>query len=300
MNLLSLPLESLPPLCRAGLMIKIAIVVACCGLCSSVPAVDPPPDGAYPNNNTAEGTNALTYSAMWSTDGEQSPIAHFKAWTQRYMTAIESNKAASAALVGEGVQLAKAHRALISNLISSDPAQAIAASVPNSIRAALPTEVSAELETRVAGLGDLSVLASLGTNAHGARPLVEQFVRMNGQTYRAYVYGRRLGQTTKTAIPLHGVVVNNRMAVHEASLRELEPNENVGSSNPALGRAPSTTAPSLQSPVSAELAGVTYSFMSRRDLLDAEARLEAAEAGSRPATNSYSRGRAGKYPSEHI
>ena len=59
MNLLPLSLESLPPLCRARLMIKIAIVVACCGLCSSVPAVDPPPDGGYPNGNTAEGTNAL-------------------------------------------------------------------------------------------------------------------------------------------------------------------------------------------------------------------------------------------------
>ena len=40
-------------------MIKIAIVVVCCGVCSSVPAVNPPPDGGYPNNNTAEGTDAL-------------------------------------------------------------------------------------------------------------------------------------------------------------------------------------------------------------------------------------------------
>src|SRR5438046_2497047 len=59
MNILSLPIESLLPLCRARYMIKIAIVVACCGLCSSVPAVNPPPDGGYPNQNTAEGDNAL-------------------------------------------------------------------------------------------------------------------------------------------------------------------------------------------------------------------------------------------------
>ena len=59
MNLLSLSLESLLPLCRARLMIKVAIVVACCGLCSSIPAVSPAPDGGYPNNNTAEGTDAL-------------------------------------------------------------------------------------------------------------------------------------------------------------------------------------------------------------------------------------------------
>jgi len=40
-------------------MINDVIVVACCGLCSSIPAVTPAPDGGYPNNNTAEGTNAL-------------------------------------------------------------------------------------------------------------------------------------------------------------------------------------------------------------------------------------------------
>jgi hypothetical protein len=40
-------------------MIKVAIVVACCGLCSSIPAVSPATDGGYPNNNTAEGTDAL-------------------------------------------------------------------------------------------------------------------------------------------------------------------------------------------------------------------------------------------------
>ena len=59
MNLLSLSLESLLPLCRARLMIKVAIVVACCGLCSSIPAVSPATDGGYPNNNTAESADAL-------------------------------------------------------------------------------------------------------------------------------------------------------------------------------------------------------------------------------------------------
>ena len=59
MNLLSLSLGSLLPLCRARLMIKVAIVVASCGLCSSIPAVSPAPDGGYPNSNTAEGTDAL-------------------------------------------------------------------------------------------------------------------------------------------------------------------------------------------------------------------------------------------------
>ena len=40
-------------------MIKVAIVVASCGLCSSIPAVSPATDGGYPNNNTAESADAL-------------------------------------------------------------------------------------------------------------------------------------------------------------------------------------------------------------------------------------------------
>ena len=59
MNLLPLSIESLPALCRARLAIKIAIVVACCGLCSSVSAVTPAPDGGYPNGKTTEGDGAL-------------------------------------------------------------------------------------------------------------------------------------------------------------------------------------------------------------------------------------------------
>src|SRR6266513_1035232 len=36
-----------------------AIALACFGLLPTVRAVDPPPDGGYPNENTAEGDNAL-------------------------------------------------------------------------------------------------------------------------------------------------------------------------------------------------------------------------------------------------
>src|SRR6516165_6188240 len=38
---------------------SIAIAFASFALPQSVPAVYPPPDGGYPNNNTAEGTGAL-------------------------------------------------------------------------------------------------------------------------------------------------------------------------------------------------------------------------------------------------
>ena len=40
-------------------LIRLAILATCVGLSPQTHAVVPPPDGGYPNFNTAEGTNAL-------------------------------------------------------------------------------------------------------------------------------------------------------------------------------------------------------------------------------------------------
>jgi hypothetical protein len=50
------------------LVFLVALGLACFGLSPSVRAVSPPPDGGYPNNNTAEGTDALLSltSGVWN------------------------------------------------------------------------------------------------------------------------------------------------------------------------------------------------------------------------------------------
>ena len=40
-------------------LIHILIAIVCVGLLPKAHAVNPPPDGGYPGNNTAEGTGAL-------------------------------------------------------------------------------------------------------------------------------------------------------------------------------------------------------------------------------------------------
>jgi hypothetical protein len=76
MNLLPLPLESLPALCRARFMIKIAIVVACGGLCSSAPAVNPAPDGGYPGRSlrTARGATRGNRPATFAVDADEDEV----------------------------------------------------------------------------------------------------------------------------------------------------------------------------------------------------------------------------------
>ena len=81
MNLLPLSLESLPPLCRARLMIKIAIVVACCGLCSSVFATSDTTapqlvsvDFTPKSVDVSNGSQVVTVTAHLTDTGSTCPI----------------------------------------------------------------------------------------------------------------------------------------------------------------------------------------------------------------------------------
>ena len=52
-------LISRTPLRRGFPVLVLALALACFALSPTARAVDPPPDGGYPNGNTAEGNNAL-------------------------------------------------------------------------------------------------------------------------------------------------------------------------------------------------------------------------------------------------
>jgi hypothetical protein len=60
------------PLQHGLLLIPLALALACFGLSPMAQAVSPPPDGGYPNNNTAEGDYALfnlTYGVANTANG---------------------------------------------------------------------------------------------------------------------------------------------------------------------------------------------------------------------------------------
>jgi trimeric autotransporter adhesin len=66
---------SRPPLRRGFLLIPLALALAWLVLSPMARAVDPPPDGGYPNNNTAEGDDAL----LNLTTGSHNTAISFKA-----------------------------------------------------------------------------------------------------------------------------------------------------------------------------------------------------------------------------
>ena len=234
-----------------------------------------------PTSATRSQEKILTYARSWESDLQQPEFVGFRAWTSRYLAQATSDPKAKQQLVAEGVQLAKQRHAAFAKLIATNPEQAIALSVPASIRERLPAEILRELETRVSGIGDFSVMAAVPAIGGPRVEPIWRSVRLNKQTYRAYVYGRRIGQTTKYGIPLHGVALDGILALADTSLRELEPGEASKTTKQVIdvgSGAPSRNGES----VLAEMGGKIYRFASRRQLWEAEANLEAAEAGIGP------------------
>jgi len=140
---------------------------------------------------------------------------HFAQWAAQF-------KAGSGNLV-EGQRLAWKRREAMRELIASNPAQALALTVPYTWRQALPPEITRFFEQQVDGRGDLNVAD--GMDFASGMATEYRTVRLGGTNYQAHVYGRRLMQPCRTGIPLHGIALDGQMAVDEEALRRLTPAE---------------------------------------------------------------------------
>ena len=142
----------------------------------------------------------------------------FNAWSERYLAA---STVEQPLLIAEGAALAQARRAVLAELIQADPERALAMAVPMRVRQQLPAEVVQQLEDRVNDRGRFEVLGVLGESAASIR----RRVRTADRTYDAFVFGRRLQQTTKADVPVHGIAVDQALALQESPVRVLEPGE---------------------------------------------------------------------------
>lgn len=147
------------------------------------------------------------------------PFEQFRAWQEKFRAATDP-----AAVTAEGVALAQARRAAMARWIERDPEFALAQAVGPDARRELPAAVLAELERWVEGRGGLEVQVKCGPEVRPADQLTRN-VRVGGENFRTFVYGRRLGQTTKYDLPIHGVAVDGKLALHSSPVRQLEPGE---------------------------------------------------------------------------
>lgn len=160
---------------------------------------------------------------LWQTIPKEPAFAGFRAWVDRFEQAPESERPA---LEAEGVALARRRREELRDLIVSDPRRALELAIPHAVRSRLPGTVVGQLEERVEGQGDYEVLAAVAAaGAEGTVPGVMRKVVMDGRRFTASTYGQRMFQPTLFGVPLHGIAVDDQMALAESPIRRLEGSE---------------------------------------------------------------------------
>ncbi|MCX6853970.1 MAG: hypothetical protein NTV80_03590, partial [Verrucomicrobia bacterium] len=152
------------------------------------------------------------------------PMARFDSWSQSYLAAVDAERAA---LLEEGVKLAKARRPTFTQIIQSDPRKALAEAVPMVVRQKLPAEIVAELEERVADRGELRVyVAGPESKENGDKAFLRYVETQSGKTYGTYVYGQReFDYRSKSDVHVIGVAMEGELALSESRVRRLEPGE---------------------------------------------------------------------------
>lgn len=181
------------------------------------------PGATVSGNAPADARILPAVDILWRKRAPEPEFAAFQDWVRRFE---ESDGGMRAELAGEGLRLARVRREELKSLIQGDPRRALELSVPSAVRERLPEEVQAELEARVDGIGDLEVLAAIGL---GQEPQsgssISRKVRFGGQRFRASTYGVRLMQPTQFGVPLHGIALDDMLALAESPIRRLEQTE---------------------------------------------------------------------------
>jgi len=157
----------------------------------------------------------------------EAAFARFEAWARARLAA-----AATPAGVERGVALARQRRAALAELIRSHPRRALERALPAPLRERLPEPVQRQLEQPVAGLGELDVTVSDDLAAGRAR--YERTLTLDGRVYRAHLYGRRLGLSSRT-IPVYGIAVGDDVAIHDSPVVPVSREELAGRAAPLEG-----------------------------------------------------------------
>ncbi|MDB6165819.1 MAG: hypothetical protein JWQ83_959 [Lacunisphaera sp.] len=213
------------------------------------------------------------------------PMERFAEWTVRYLAAPAEQRAA---LLAEGHALAAVRRAAMAKLIRTDPRRALAEAVPMVARQHLPAEIVAQLEERVSGRGELAfnAVTPLPNQPAPAEPTFRTAL-IDGQEYRAHVFGRRDVPATVQSTSLNGVALDGHLAVAESPLRILEKGE-VAANRPldtVCGISGNATAVSTDTPLNTaaggatavEYNGVVHILCGSNHLAQIQARLESTE-----------------------
>ena len=157
----------------------------------------------------------------WKSDPEPA-IASFAEWTNAYLSTPAANRVE---MEEKGVQLATSRREFLKSQISEDPRRVLADAVPLAVREQLPEAVEGLLEERVNGYGDLYSLHTTPLPDGSGGAAVFDYAHIDGESYEAFRYGKRTATPYVNGASLHGVALDNKLALLDRPVRTLEPGE---------------------------------------------------------------------------
>jgi sugar lactone lactonase YvrE len=145
---------------------------------------------------------------------DSEPLAQFSAWLLAHRRQQEPSPEIGAALARE-------RRSALKRLIASDPRAALAHAVPRTVRASLPAPILAELETPIDATGRLEVLVSCADQHRE----VTRFAVVGDRRFAVHTFGDRLGSLSRHTVALHGIAIDDALALAPEAFRRLEPAE---------------------------------------------------------------------------
>ena len=151
------------------------------------------------------------------TEGEAPAFSDFDGWWKEYTDAAAT---ARPALVKKGTEFSQKRRDAMLKLIESDPAAAIKKAFPEEYHSSLPKPIQPLVEAHIRGLAKLVVTKSKDGTAD-RRIIVED------QRWKAFLYGPRLELESREEIPIHGVALEDRIAVDGSPLERFPNRESL-------------------------------------------------------------------------
>jgi hypothetical protein len=168
------------------------------------------PRGAAPTNTTA---HVLQNDEVRATALEK--VVAFETWF-----AAHRGQITTAASV-EGAALARERRAGLKQLIMLDPRVALAHAVTAADRRILPAAITSELEHSVDAFGNFEVIA-VCENGGGH---LDRWTTIGSARFATYTYGRRLATLSKDHLAVHGISIDDQLALSEQPYRALTADE---------------------------------------------------------------------------
>ena len=108
-----------------------------------------------------------------------------------------------------GLTLAVARRRALHQLIQKDPETALRQRIPALQRIRLPVTISGELEALVDTFSQLEVIAICGRQTGR----VERFATVEGRRLAVHTYGARVRTVSQTNLPIHGIAIDDQLAL---------------------------------------------------------------------------------------